>query len=186
MSQRDDLLAGAKQCLIEKGYSKTTARDIAAASGAHLASIGYHFGSKDNLMNLAVLEATSEWGNTITAAVREAGGHDPTHRLRITLEHLLGAIARDRELLVTGIQAYAQAQFDEQLRTKLAEGIREGRIALAAMVLGIDADRVDADTETGLGSVVYNLVTSFVLQALVDPASVPSPDTIIESLRRLV
>ncbi|TDC54322.1 TetR family transcriptional regulator [Actinomadura sp. KC345] len=30
--------------------SHVTARDIAAASGAHLASIGYHFGSKDNLL----------------------------------------------------------------------------------------------------------------------------------------
>ncbi|MEE2048041.1 helix-turn-helix domain-containing protein, partial [Nocardiopsis tropica] len=58
MSQRDDLLAGARKCLVEKGYGKTTARDIAAASGAHLASIGYHFGSKDNLMNAAVLEAS--------------------------------------------------------------------------------------------------------------------------------
>lgn len=186
MSQRDDLLAGAKKCLIEKGYGRTTARDIAAASGAHLASIGYHFGSKDNLMNLAVIEATGDWGDTVDAAVLEAGGHEPRQRLRIMLEYLFAAIKRDRELLVTGVQAYAQAQFDEELRSKLAEGFRSGRIGLAATILGIEPDDVDTATERGLGSVLYSLVMSFVLQALIDPDSIPDADTIIDSLRRLV
>ena len=40
MSHREDLLAGAVQCLREKGYAHTTARDIVAASGTNLASIG--------------------------------------------------------------------------------------------------------------------------------------------------
>src|SRR5690606_38768776 len=51
MGQRQDLLAGAKRCIAEKGYSRTTARDIPAASGANLAAIGYHFGSKEALLN---------------------------------------------------------------------------------------------------------------------------------------
>ncbi|MGH4006514.1 MAG: TetR family transcriptional regulator, partial [Pseudonocardiaceae bacterium] len=44
MGNREDLLAGAKRCLYEKGYGRTTARDIAAAAGGvSLAAIGYHF-----------------------------------------------------------------------------------------------------------------------------------------------
>src|SRR6185437_10410782 len=50
MGNREDLLEGAKRCLLEKGYRATTARDIAAASGVSLAAIGYHFGSKEALM----------------------------------------------------------------------------------------------------------------------------------------
>ena len=53
MGNREDLLAGAKRCLYEKGYASTTARDIATASGTSLAAIGYHFGSKEALMNQA-------------------------------------------------------------------------------------------------------------------------------------
>ena len=34
MGHREDLLAGAVRCLREKGYGRTTARDIVAASGA--------------------------------------------------------------------------------------------------------------------------------------------------------
>ena len=41
MGHREDLLEGAKRCLYEKGYARTTARDIVAASGTNLASIGY-------------------------------------------------------------------------------------------------------------------------------------------------
>ena len=33
MGNREDLLAGAKKCLYEKGYARTTARDIAPRPG---------------------------------------------------------------------------------------------------------------------------------------------------------
>ena len=67
MGNREDLIAGAKRCLIEKGYAHTTARDIAAASGVSLAAIGYHFGSKDALMNQAVYESVGEWADEVPA-----------------------------------------------------------------------------------------------------------------------
>jgi AcrR family transcriptional regulator len=65
MGNREALLAGAKRCLIEKGYARTTARDIAAASGVSLAAIGYHFGSKDALMNQAIYEFVGEWADEV-------------------------------------------------------------------------------------------------------------------------
>ena len=71
MGNREALLAGAKRCLIEKGYARTTARDIAAASGVSLAAIGYHFGSKDALMNQAIYEFVGEWGDEVQ---RDAAG----------------------------------------------------------------------------------------------------------------
>nr|WP_199834432.1 TetR family transcriptional regulator [Streptomyces sp. NRRL F-5755] len=47
MGHREDLWEGAKRCLLDKGYARTTARDIVAASGADLASIGCHYGPKE-------------------------------------------------------------------------------------------------------------------------------------------
>jgi len=58
-SHRDQLVKGAIKCLQTKGYAHTTARDIAAASGANLASIGYHFGSTQALLNTAVFAVIS-------------------------------------------------------------------------------------------------------------------------------
>src|ERR1700728_2233990 len=63
MGNREDLIAGAKRCLLEKGYAATTARDIASASGVSLAAIGYHFGSKDALMNQAVYDSVGDWAD---------------------------------------------------------------------------------------------------------------------------
>ncbi|MFD0558112.1 TetR family transcriptional regulator [Stackebrandtia endophytica] len=185
MSQRDDLLAGAKKCLVEKGYSRTTARDIAAASGAHLASIGYHFGSKDKLMNAAIIEATSEWGDRVEEAVRQARATDPPQRLRTMLAHLFAATREDRELLVAGVQPYSQAQFDEELRSTLATGFREARVAIAAMILGIAPEEVDEEAEQGIGGVTYNLVLGYIMQALVDPESIPDVDTAVAAIQRL-
>ena len=143
MGQRDDLLAGARSCLAEKGYGRTTARDIAAASGAHLASIGYHFGSKDNLMAVAVLQASDEWGDTIEAVVRAAGEASPAERLRVCLAELFAAIPRQRDLLVASTQAYSEAQFNAEVREPLVESVARGRRELAAEVLGVTAAEVD-------------------------------------------
>ena len=76
MGNREALLAGAKRCLIEKGYARTTARDIAAASGVSLAAIGYHFGSKEALMNQAIYEFVGEWGEEVQRALRTEEAQD--------------------------------------------------------------------------------------------------------------
>ena len=60
-NHRDLLLEAAKRLLCEKGYARTTARDLVAASGTNLASIGYHFGSKEALLNEAMAEGFAEW-----------------------------------------------------------------------------------------------------------------------------
>src|SRR5215470_451698 len=76
MGNREDLIAGAKRCLLEKGYAATTARDIAAASGVSLAAIGYHFGSKDALLNQAVYEAVGEFAEELAQALAADGSLD--------------------------------------------------------------------------------------------------------------
>src|ERR1700755_3308608 len=71
MSHREDLLDGAVACLREKGYAQTTARDIVAASGTNLASIGYHYGSTRALLNAAVLTAMDDFGAEMARAIGE-------------------------------------------------------------------------------------------------------------------
>ncbi len=68
-SHREQLLEGAIECLRTKGYARTTARDIAAASGANLASIGYHFGSKEGLYAAVIEAAVGDWAQTTRRAI---------------------------------------------------------------------------------------------------------------------
>src|SRR3954451_1472399 len=67
-NHRDALLEAAKRLLREQGYARITARDLVAASGTNLASIGYHFGSKEALLNEAIGESFTEWNERILAA----------------------------------------------------------------------------------------------------------------------
>ncbi|WP_016696935.1 TetR/AcrR family transcriptional regulator [Actinoalloteichus spitiensis] len=185
MNQRDALLTGAKRCLIDKGYSGTTARDIAAASGAHLGSIGYHFGSKDRLMNLAALELTSEWGDALEVAVRAVGGDTPHQRLTALVTHLLQRLPDSRDLQVAGLQAMAHAQIDPEFRAQLAQRLVGARCELAAVVLGIPEVTPGSAEEQGTGTLVYSLITGLVAQALVDPATVRDPHALAAALAAL-
>ncbi|WP_100444274.1 TetR/AcrR family transcriptional regulator [Glycomyces xiaoerkulensis] len=185
MTQRDALLEGAKRCLVEKGYGSTTARDIAAASGAHLGSIGYHFGSKDHLLNLAVIELSGEWGDAIERAARAAGGTNPAARLESLLAELLATLPGSLDVQSASIQALAQAQFDDELRRELAAGQPGARRELAAIVLGVRAEEVDEPTAHGLGSLVYALVTGMLAQALIDLDALPDRELIAAALGML-
>ncbi|ASF07670.1 putative TetR family transcriptional regulator [Nocardia brasiliensis NBRC 14402] len=75
MGNREDLLAGARKAIVERGVAKTTARDIAAAAGVSLAAIGYHFGSKEQLITEALADALgTAIGDNMESMIREASG----------------------------------------------------------------------------------------------------------------
>ncbi|MEU0505300.1 TetR/AcrR family transcriptional regulator [Nocardia sp. NPDC005998] len=78
MGNREDLLAGARKAIIERGVAKTTARDIAAAAGVSLAAIGYHFGSKDRLITEALAQALgTDIGDRMEALIHDGAGQPP-------------------------------------------------------------------------------------------------------------
>ncbi|AXK89809.1 TetR/AcrR family transcriptional regulator [Nocardia farcinica] len=180
MTQREDLLEAAKRCIVDKGYHRTTARDIATAAGSHLASIGYHFGSKDALMNLAALEAQSEWGDLIAAAVQNARASSSSERLTIALRALLSSMPEHRELLVASAQAFAHAAFAEDIRESLAYATGEARRELAGLVL--DDPPAAGERGEAVGSIVHALIVGLAMQALLDPDSLPSPEEITAAL----
>ena len=80
-SHRERLLEGAIECLRTKGYAHTTARDIAAAANANLASIGYHFGSKDALLNEAIIRGCEEWTKRLGEAAFAGADDSPLGRM---------------------------------------------------------------------------------------------------------
>lgn len=103
MGHREDLLEGAKRCLLEKGYARTTARDIVAASGTNLASIGYHYGSKEALLNLAFLKVTEEWGDALTErpdvdADGGDGSRSPLDQFRDAWERVIDSYGKTRSV----------------------------------------------------------------------------------------
>lgn len=185
MGQRDDLLAGARQCLIDKGYAHTTARDIVAVTGANLAAIGYHFGTKDALLNAAVLEAFEEWGSSIENASTLTPAATAEARLREFLDGLLSAAAQQHALLVASVQAYALAEFAPEVRAQLAATYAKARRELAAMVLGVPPEDVTPGQAASTGSLIVALINGAVLQWLVDPHDAPKASDLMDAMRTL-
>jgi len=78
------ILLAAKELFEEKGFDRTTVREVAAKAGANVALINYHFGSKENLLTDIVEEMTSETRLKLTDIQNSALG--PAEKLRQVIE----------------------------------------------------------------------------------------------------
>src|SRR3954453_22909109 len=119
-NHRDALLDAAKRLLREQGYARITARDLVAASGTNLASIGYHFGSKDALLNEAIGESFNEWNEHLLQAAMVDADAQPLERLMTSWRAMLGDFEAARPIFVAFLEALAQAERSPDLRAQLA------------------------------------------------------------------
>ncbi|MBF8192994.1 TetR/AcrR family transcriptional regulator [Nonomuraea sp. K274] len=184
MGNREDLLAGAKRCLIEKGYSRTTARDIAGASGVSLAGIGYHFKSKEALMNEALIEAMQEWGDDLAATLSADVEPDatPLERFEAAWDRVLESFARLRPLWVTQFELLGQIDHVPEVREQLVHGIKEARLGLAELFAGIEPGG-DPERARLTGALYQAMLTGFLSQWLLDPDSALSGHEVVTALR---
>ncbi|WP_127792700.1 TetR/AcrR family transcriptional regulator [Agromyces sp. LHK192] len=186
MGQREQLLAGARTCLLERGYAHTTARDIVAANpGANLASIGYHFGSKDALMIAAVLQLIEEWGDRIAEAADGAAGNTPGERLEHFIRGVLAAGPQERQVIAASVQAYGQAAFSDVVREQFRSTYERARVDLAALILGVPAEHLSDDDAASVGSVALALINGATLQWLIDPLAARGFDDLAPTLARI-
>jgi AcrR family transcriptional regulator len=183
-SNRDRLLQGAIECLRTKGYARTTARDIAAAAGANLASIGYHFGSKEELLNEAVVHVSEEWARKMEGAAFAGEGAGPLERMATSWVAMLDSFEEERPLMIAFMEAMAQAQWSDDLRARMAASYRGLRDSVGAMVsrsLGDEAEAAGADPRV-VASYLIAVFDGFVLQWLLDPEDTPTGQELIATL----
>src|SRR4051794_10328032 len=170
MGHREALLIGARQCLEERGYARTTARDIVAASGTNLASIGYHFGSKEALLNEAIGGAFGQWTERVAEIAFAEADAAPIDRLGASRTALRDSFQAHRPLLVAFVEALAQAERAPELRAQLADQyqrIRDQVAALAEAAIGdLDGDAVALQHAASFFIAVPD---GFIIQYLLDP-----------------
>lgn len=193
MGHREKLMAGARRCLEERGYAHTTSRDIAAAANAPLGTINYHYGSKEALLNAAMLESIHEWG----AKVKQPAAETPVaetpatetpatettvgERLEVMWARVIESQVTDRPLLVAASESLTQAERSPEVRAQIAEAYENARPQLAADLHGIS----DPATARAVGSVHMALVAGLTQQWLIDPEHAPSASEIAAGLRAI-
>ncbi|SFQ56112.1 DNA-binding transcriptional regulator, AcrR family [Amycolatopsis arida] len=187
MGHRDDLLAAARRLLEEKGYARITARDLVAASGTNLASIGYHFGSKEGLLNEAIGEVVEEWTEQLAETAMADPAASPIERGRVAWASLLRGLPGKRALLLSFVEALAQAERAPALRAQFAEQYRRVRAKVAGLVaesLGGDARPDDPRCEA-VASFVVAICDGLATQWLLDPAGAPTAEELSAGLTML-
>jgi len=183
-SHREQLLEGAIECLRTKGYARTTTRDIAAAANANLASIGYHFGSKEALLNQAILRACEQWTNRLGEAAFAGKDESPLGQMAASWVAMLNSFEELRPILVGLIEAAAQSAWSDDLRQELAAHYRVSREQVALMVrqsLGEGVEEAGVDPKV-VGSFLIAVCDGLVLQWLIDPDETPRGEELISSL----
>ena len=187
MGNREALLAAAKKCLLEKGYNRTTARDIASAANVSLAAIGYHFSSKEGLLTEALLLAFGEWDQDLQQVLRTTVAPDvtPAERFEATWSGIMATFATHRPLWVANFEIFAQMVGQPETREMVASKLHLARTGLAAMFLHQDESTISAHTARTTGTFLHVLLSGLVLQWLIDPASALSAQDLTEALRGL-
>jgi AcrR family transcriptional regulator len=158
---RQRLLDGASLCLQQKGYAATTARDISAASGANLRSIGYHFGSTRELLLAAISLNFRSWLEPLIAITADEERPAP-QRLAEGMTRFTASLAENAPMLRAWLEAIVLAGHDEDLRRTLADNQAEFRRALAATLAEAGSEHAE-QRAAAIVSVCDGLIVRFML-----------------------
>jgi AcrR family transcriptional regulator len=178
LSNREALLEGALLCLQERGYARTTARDIVAAAGTNLGAIGYHYGTTENLLNAAVIEGFERWFGELERSALAAGTGDGWERLLKITAEVPRTFERNRMLARSFIEALAQAERSQEIRAALAASYERGR-ANVIVLLGANPLPGTEDFAHPAASLLIAIFDGLLLQWLLDPQRTPTGEQLI-------
>lgn len=188
MDQRTALLEAAITCLQERGYARTTTRDIVTTAGSHLPAVNYYFGSKEQLLHEAVVESLHRWTRSTMAVADAALPVTPHERLRAALREFFASLTTHRASVVAATEAFGQAAHADPLRQRLAEVYQQYRHDVAAALAatspdepGTTPDEPDAD-DLHTASVLLALFDGLAIQWLMDPQGTPDADAVARAL----
>ncbi|WUH97059.1 TetR/AcrR family transcriptional regulator [Spirillospora sp. NBC_00431] len=184
MGNREDLLAGAKRCLLEKGYGRTTARDIANASGVSLAAIGYHFGSKEALLNEAVRDAIGDWaGEIVDGLATEVGPDaDAAERFEAIWTRMIESFGTSRPLWAVQFEVLAHIEWRPDLRRSFLGSHRQARLGLAEL-FGVDLRWAEPRQALVIGAFYQALLVGLAAQWLSDPGDFPTGRELLDAVQ---
>jgi AcrR family transcriptional regulator len=174
MGNREALMEAAKRCLAERGYSHTSARDVATEAGVSTAAIGYHYGTKDALLMQALLEALAEWGAALGQKMLgpSAPGTSAGERFTQNWERVIETFTTDRELWRIQFDMLGAMDRNPRLKEFLSGSNRDARLALVAMFGDPRGADAPADDEAErLGSFYQALLAGLSAQYLLNPAT---------------
>lgn len=184
MGHKEDLLEGAKRCLLAKGFARTTARDIVAESGTNLASIGYHYGSKDALLVQAFVALMEQMGENF-APPAARGRPGSLERFHAVWSNIVSALPETRAMWLLSVELVTRGDELAEVRRLVAETQVQGRSGITAMFTDVPEDELDEATLEYEGRLYQTLLQGLMVQWVFDPQTATDADQLTEGLRRV-
>ncbi|MFB7333464.1 TetR/AcrR family transcriptional regulator [Streptomyces adustus] len=184
MGHREDLLEGAKRCLLAKGFARTTARDIVKESGTNLASIGYHYGSKDALLAQAYLALVEEMSFEGDGDAGISAPPGSLERFREVWSNIAESMRQPGSMWRLGMEVITIDL--PEVRDHLARAQREGGRGLVSLLMGVPEEEVSDETADTLGRFYMTLMSGLIAQWTFDPKTAPDGDVLTEGLRQII
>ncbi len=173
-THRTRLLTAAGRLLRERDYGSITARDLVAASGTNLGSIGYHFGSKEALLNEAIGLAFEEWAETIGHAIDTDASGGLLPWMMSSLGAVLDQYDAIRPFYRAFIEALARSARDPALRRQLAAHYERQRERIATWIVQAAGDAVQPRHAHDIASLMLGTADGMLVQSFIDAEQVPS------------
>jgi AcrR family transcriptional regulator len=180
------LIEGTLRVLRDRGLAATTSRDIAAATGVNLQAITYHFGSKDELVSMALLHAVRSW--VVPALDVLHSETDPAVRVLRAVSALQDAYDRGRDLVPVYLEAL--------VHSSRHPGLREGVVTLLSEVRAFLADQIAAMKVSGalpawveppaMAMLLVAAADGIALHGVLEPAGPSTHEVAAQALRLLL
>jgi AcrR family transcriptional regulator len=188
VGHREQLLAAARTLLEERGYAHITARDLVAESGTNLASIGYHFGSKAELLHAAIEAAFDDWAGQLADFAMSDPDATPLQRAGATWVASLESLPDRARLLQSYVEALAQAMRVPRLREQVAAHYRRARAMVAELVARSLGDGTAPDDKRcrAVAALVIAACDGLAMQWMLDPDNTPTAAKLLTGLQAVL
>ena len=193
-SAKESLLDHAEDLFATRGYDGVSLRDLTRQAGTHLASVNYHFGSKEKLFEEVVLRRIRPLNQhrlrALAQVLTDAGTHPPA--LANVLEafarpFVVGPGATHRESLrrmVCRMFMDADPLITPIFHRELVPIVREFRAAAALACPQLTQRQVDSGMVFYAGAMINLLATEKRLALLPSSEPLPSDEEMLQHLLR--
>ncbi len=170
------LLKAARQLILEQGYAGASVRALTGAAGTNLGAVNYHFGSRENLLNEAMLDFFREWAGR-SAAVEVDPEAEPLKQLAERSRPVVEGIPGAQPAFVMGLEALLQARRSPELQRRLVEHYDMlRRMAMEGMAATPRGSELPPRFLEVVASYMIAVADGLQLQALLDPDAIPTAD----------
>jgi AcrR family transcriptional regulator len=173
----DALVDACAWVLCERGFHATTTNHVAERAGVNIASLYEYFPGKDALVAMVAERLVERVLGRLQASVARVMKTPPERAMRLWIELIYQAVARERVLVAVFKQ---QVPYTEQLPAVRALGDR--LLEFSSQMRGDAGAIVHPEFNAATLHLVNNVVASTILQAVLDPPRDVSPEALLDEL----